>query len=54
MLTMHLDNLCNENQIDAPFILNLFRPTTFACFGRIYEFIMSSILTQPAASHLNV
>jgi hypothetical protein len=30
---MHLDNLCNENQLDALFILNLFRPT---CLGRIY------------------
>jgi hypothetical protein len=26
LLTMHLDNLCNENQLDALFILNLLTP----------------------------
>jgi hypothetical protein len=24
LLTVHLDNLCNENQLEALFILNLF------------------------------
>jgi hypothetical protein len=27
---------CNENQLDALFILNLFRPTISICFVRIY------------------
>jgi hypothetical protein len=27
--------LCNENQLDALFILSLFRPSTFTCFGHI-------------------
>jgi hypothetical protein len=35
-LTMHIDNLCNENQIDALFIYNLFHQTTTTCFERIY------------------
>jgi hypothetical protein len=30
------NNLCNENQSDALFILKLFRQTTSTCFGRIY------------------
>jgi hypothetical protein len=28
--------LCNENQLDALFILNLFHQTTSTCFGHIY------------------
>jgi hypothetical protein len=28
LLTMHLDNLCNENHLNALFILNLFRHST--------------------------
>jgi hypothetical protein len=37
MLTVaHLDILCNENQIDALFILNLFRHSTSTCFGYVY------------------
>jgi hypothetical protein len=36
LLTMHLDYLCKENQLDALFILNLFRQTTSTCFGHIY------------------
>jgi hypothetical protein len=28
--------LCNENQIDALFILNLFRQSTSTCFGHVY------------------
>jgi hypothetical protein len=33
---MYLDNLCNKNQLEALFIVNLFRPTTSTCFGHIY------------------
>jgi hypothetical protein len=36
LLTVHLDNLCNENQLDALFILNLLRQSTSACFGGNY------------------
>jgi hypothetical protein len=36
LLTVHLDNLCNENQLDALYILNLFRQSTSTCFRRIY------------------
>jgi hypothetical protein len=35
LLMVHLENLCNENQLDALFIFNLFRQTTSTCFGRI-------------------
>jgi hypothetical protein len=31
LLTVHLDHLCNENQPDALFILNLFRQATSIC-----------------------
>jgi hypothetical protein len=34
-LNVHQDNLCNENQLDALFILNLFRQSTSTCFGSI-------------------
>jgi hypothetical protein len=30
------DNLCNENQLDALLILNLFRQSTSTCFRHIY------------------
>jgi hypothetical protein len=30
---MHFDILYNENQLDALFILNLFRQSTCTCFG---------------------
>jgi hypothetical protein len=36
LLPEYLDILCNESQLDVPFILNLFRQTTSTCFGRIY------------------
>jgi hypothetical protein len=36
LLTVNLDNLSNENQLDVLFILNLFHQTTSTCFGRIY------------------
>jgi hypothetical protein len=36
LLTVHLDILCNENQLDALLIFNLFRLSTSTCFGRIY------------------
>jgi hypothetical protein len=36
LLNVHLDNLCNENQLDALFALNLFRQSTFTCFGYVY------------------
>jgi hypothetical protein len=36
LLTVHLDILCNENQTDALFILNLFRQSTSTCFGHVY------------------
>jgi len=35
LLTVHLDNTCNENQLDALFILSLFRQSTSTCFGHI-------------------
>jgi hypothetical protein len=36
LLTVHVDNLCNENQLDALSILNLFDQTTSTCFGHVY------------------
>jgi hypothetical protein len=36
LLKVHLDNLRNENQPDALFILNLFRQKNSTCFGSIY------------------
>jgi hypothetical protein len=36
LLIMHLGNLCNENQLDALFIINLFRQTPSTCFRHIY------------------
>jgi hypothetical protein len=33
LLTIQLHNICNEDQLDALFILNLFRHSTSACFG---------------------
>jgi hypothetical protein len=36
LLTVHLDDLCNENQLDALFTLNLFRQSTSTCFGHVY------------------
>jgi hypothetical protein len=35
LLTVHLDNLCNEDQLYALFILNLFLQSTSTFFGRI-------------------
>jgi hypothetical protein len=35
LLTMHLDILCNDNQPDTPFILNLFRQSTSTRFGHV-------------------
>jgi hypothetical protein len=35
-MTVHIDILCNENQTDALFILNLFCPSTSTCFGHVY------------------
>jgi hypothetical protein len=35
LLTMQLDNLCNGNQLDALFILNVFRRSASTCFGRM-------------------
>jgi hypothetical protein len=37
LLTLHLDNLFNENQLDTLFILSLFRQKTSTCFGLIYR-----------------
>ena len=31
----HVEQLCNENQLDALFILSLFRQSTSICFGHI-------------------
>jgi hypothetical protein len=39
LLTVHIDNLCNENQLDARFILNLFRHSTSTCFGHMLPII---------------
>jgi hypothetical protein len=36
LLTMYHDDLCNDNQLDALFILNLFRQSTSMCFGHVY------------------
>jgi hypothetical protein len=36
LLTVNVDNLYNENQLDAVYILNLFRQIDSICFGRIY------------------
>jgi dimeric dUTPase (all-alpha-NTP-PPase superfamily) len=36
LLTVHLDILCNENQLDALFILNLFCQSTSICFGHVH------------------
>jgi hypothetical protein len=36
LLTVHLDILCNENQLDALFIVNLFRQSSSICFGHVY------------------
>jgi hypothetical protein len=33
LFTMHLGNLCNENQLDSLFILNLFRQIISTCSG---------------------
>jgi hypothetical protein len=33
LLIQHLDNLCNENQLDALFILDLFLHLTSTCLG---------------------
>jgi len=36
LLTVQLDtSVCNENQLDAVFILSLFRQSTSICFGHI-------------------
>jgi hypothetical protein len=35
-ICVHLANLCNENQLDALFILDLFRQTSSTCFGHVY------------------
>jgi hypothetical protein len=35
LLTVHLNNLCNENQLDALFIF-LFFQSTSTCFGHVY------------------
>jgi hypothetical protein len=34
-LNVHLAVLCNENQLDPPFIFNLLRHSTSTCFGHI-------------------
>jgi hypothetical protein len=36
LLTVLLDNLCNDNQLRAQFILNLFHQSTSTCFGHVY------------------
>jgi hypothetical protein len=36
LLTVHLDILCNENQLDALFVFDLFRQSTSTCFGHVY------------------
>jgi hypothetical protein len=36
LLILHLDILCNENQVEALFILDLFRQSTATCFGHVY------------------
>jgi hypothetical protein len=41
LLTVHLDNLCNENQLYALFILNLFRHSTSTCRGSVF-FILNA------------
>jgi hypothetical protein len=35
-VTVHLGILCNDNQPDALFILNLFRQSTSTCLGYVY------------------
>jgi hypothetical protein len=44
LLTAHLDYLCNENQLDALFILNLFHHSTSTCFGHMLPIIRRYIL----------
>jgi hypothetical protein len=36
MLTVHLDILYNENQLDTLFIFILFHQSTSTCFGHVY------------------
>jgi hypothetical protein len=36
LLTVHLGILCNDNQPDALFILNLFRQSASTCFRHVY------------------
>jgi hypothetical protein len=36
LLTVHLGILCNENQPDALFNLNVFRQLTSTCFGHVH------------------
>jgi hypothetical protein len=36
--------LCNKNQLDAQFILSLFRQSTSTCFGHIYSSSSGGIL----------
>jgi hypothetical protein len=39
LLTMHLDNLCKENQLNALFIFNLFCHSTSTCFRHMLPII---------------
>jgi hypothetical protein len=33
---VHIDIICNENQPDAPFGVNLFSQSSSTCFGHVY------------------
>jgi len=44
LLTVHLDYLCNKNQLDALFILSILCQSTPTCFGHICSPSLGGIL----------